>query len=274
MTQSSPPRTLSRRHRHSLMLRMTTFGHYPSSLRTFGVEMATDDLALPLPPILELGRFAGLPLAPVPGPLPDRLALRDGAGGFVEEGVAVPAREGHGPLLLDRRLVLVQQAALAVHVEHRGLAPEAEFPDLSRSDALLPPRFLGADCVEVRKHLLQRQPHQLRELPRDAELVRPLFEGGLEDFVAAVQLVGDVPQSPQGLIQHGVQHHLVVHDLHGLLAELPQVVGLVGQLQDDVVRLGVPQQREHGRSQVAGCLGVKHSVFLETYPGGPRKCET
>ena len=61
--------------------------------------------------------------------------------------------------------------------------------------------FLGADCVEVRKHLLQRQPHQLRELPRDAELVRPLFEGGLEDFVAAVQLVGDVPQSPQGLIQ-------------------------------------------------------------------------
>ena len=176
--------------------------------------------------------------------------------------MAVPAREGHGPLLLDRRLVLVQQAALAVHVEHRGLAPEAEFPDLSGGDALLPPRFFGADCVEVRKHLLQRQPHQLRELPRDAELVRPLFEGGLEDLVAAVQLVGDVPQSPEGLIQDRVQHHLVVHDLHGLLAEGPlprrvQVVGLVGQLQDDVVRLGVPELREHGRSQVAGCLGVR-----------------
>ena len=142
------------------------------------------------------------------------------------------------------------------------MAPEAEFPDLSGGDALLPPRFFGADCVEVRKHLLQRQPHQLRELPRDAELVRPLFEGGLEDLVAAVQLVGDVPQSPEGLIQDRVQHHLVVHDLHGLLAEGPlprrvQVVGLVGQLQDDVVRLGVPGLREHGRSQVAGCLGVR-----------------
>ena len=193
----------------------------PDLLQVLGVEVAAGDLALPLPPILELGRFARLPLAPVPGPLPDRLALRDGAGGFVEEGVAVPAREGHGPLLLDRRLVLVQQAALAVHVEHRGLAPEAEFPDLSGGDALLPPRFFGADCVEVRKHLLQRQPHQLRELPRDAELVRPLFEGGLEDLVAAVQLVGDVPQSPEGLIQDRVQHHLVVHDLHGLLAEGP-----------------------------------------------------
>ena len=60
------------------------------------------------------------------GPVPDRLAPRDGARGFVEEGVAVPAREGHGALLLDRRLELVQQAALAVHVEHRGLAPDAE----------------------------------------------------------------------------------------------------------------------------------------------------
>ena len=149
----------------------------PDLLQVFSVEMTAGDLALPLPPILELGRFAWLPLAPVPGPLPDRLALPDGAGGFVEEGVAVPAREGHGPLLLDGRLVLVQQAALAVHVEHRGLAPKAEFPDLSGGDALLPPRFFGADCVEVRKHLLQRQPHQLRELPRDAKLVRPLFEG-------------------------------------------------------------------------------------------------
>ena len=57
-----------------------------------------------------------------------RPAPRDGAGGFVEEGVAVLAGEGHGPLLLDHRLELVQQAALAVHVEHRGLAPDAEMP--------------------------------------------------------------------------------------------------------------------------------------------------
>ena len=60
---------------------------------------------------------------------------------------------------------------------------------------------------------------------------------------------------------------LVVHDLHGLLAEGPlprrvQVVGLVGQLQDDVVRLGVSQLREHGRSQVAGCLHVRKPFAL------------
>ena len=52
----------------------------------------------------------------------------------------------------------------------------------------------AGDCVEVREHLLKRQPHQLRELLGDAELVWPLFEGGLEDLVAAKQLVGDVPQ--------------------------------------------------------------------------------
>ena len=77
---------------------------------------------------------------------------------------------------------------------------------------------------------------------------------------------------PQRLIQDGVQHHLVVHDLHGLLAEGPlprcvQVVGLVGQLQDDVVRLGVPQLREHGRSQAPGCLGVREPFAL------PRQCD-
>ena len=110
----------------------------------------------------------------------------------------------------------------------------------------------------------KRQPHQLRELPGDAELVRPLFEGGLEDLVAAKQLVGDVPQGPEGLIQDGVHHHLVVHDLHGLLAEGPlprrvQVVGLVGQLQDDVVGLGIPELREHGRLEVPGRLGVREA---------------
>ena len=123
------------------------------------------------------------------------------------------------------------------------------------------------DCVEVREHLLKRQPHQLRELPGDAELIRPLFEGGLEDLVAAKQLVGDVPQGPEGLIQDGVHHHLVVHDLHGLLAEGPlprrvQVVGLVGQLQDDVVRLGIPELREQGRLEVPGRLGVREPLAL------------
>ena len=84
----------------------------PDLLQVLGVEVAAADLALPIPSVLELRRFACLPLAPVfgLGPVPDRLAPRDGAGGFVEEGVAVPAREGHGPLLLDRRLELVQQA--------------------------------------------------------------------------------------------------------------------------------------------------------------------
>ena len=136
------------------------------------------------------------------------------------------------------------------------MAPDAEGSDLSGRDALLLPLASIGDCVEVREHLLNRQPHQLRELPGDAELVRPLFEGGLQDLVAAKQLVGDVPQGPEGLVQDGVHHHLVVHDLHGLLAEGPlprrvQVVGLVGQLQDDVVRLGVAELREHGRLEAA-----------------------
>ena len=187
--------------------------------------------------------------------VPDRIALRDGAGGFVEEGVAVPAREGNGPLLLDRRLVLVQQAALAVHVEHRGLAPEAEFPDFSKGDALLPP--------VVRKHLLQRQPHQLRELPRDASLSGRRSKASLCRRSTAGRRC---PADPQRLmIQDGVQHHLVVHDLHGLLAEGPlprrvQVVGLVGQLQDDVVRLG--GFCEHRRRQVPGRLGVREPLAL------------
>ena len=94
-----------------------------------------------------------------------------------------------------------------------------------------------------------------------------MFEGGLEDLVAAKQLVGDVPQSPEGLIQDRVHHHLVVHDLHGLLAEGPlprrvQVVGLVGQLQDDVVRLGIPELREHGRLEVPGRLGIREPLAL------------
>ena len=57
------------------------------------------------------------------------------------------------------------------------------------------------------------------------------------------------------------------HDLHGLLAEGPlprrvQVVGLVGQLQDDVVRLGIPELREHGGLEVPGRLGVREPLAL------------
>ena len=40
------------------------------------------------------------------------------------------------------------------------------------------------------------------------------------------------------------------------------VVGLVGQLQDDVVRLGIPELREHGRLQVPGRLGVREPLAL------------
>ena len=57
------------------------------------------------------------------------------------------------------------------------------------------------------------------------------------------------------------------YDLRGLLAEGPlprrvQVVGLVGQLQDDVVRLGILELREHGRLQVPGRLGVREPLAL------------
>ena len=102
--QAAPLREAAHDH-----LRAVALGQQlaPDPRQVLGVEVAARDLTLPLPPLLELGGFARLPVAPVPGLLPSRLALRDGAGGLVEEGVAVPAGEGHGPLLLDRRLPLV-----------------------------------------------------------------------------------------------------------------------------------------------------------------------
>ena len=50
----------------------------PHLLQILGVEVAAGHLALPLPPVLELRRFAWLPLAPVfgLGPVPDRHAVR------------------------------------------------------------------------------------------------------------------------------------------------------------------------------------------------------
>ena len=67
----------------------------------------TGDLALPLRQSLNSGVL--------PGFLPPRYLARSRStrrcGRICREGVAVPAREGHDPLLLDGRLVLVQQAA-------------------------------------------------------------------------------------------------------------------------------------------------------------------
>eukprot|EP00439_Symbiodinium_sp_Y106_P009946 s14003_g1.t1 len=48
----------SRRHRHSLMLRTTTLGQCLSARSSLRVEVAAGHLALPLPPVLELRRFA------------------------------------------------------------------------------------------------------------------------------------------------------------------------------------------------------------------------
>ena len=70
--------------------------------------------------------------------------------------MAVPAREGHGPLLLDRRLVLVQQAALTVHVEipHRYFSIKRltrsiyEMAGPIKSGVISYSANLGATCSE------------------------------------------------------------------------------------------------------------------------------
>ena len=109
---------------------------------------------------------------------------------------------------------------------------------------------------------MQRQPHQLRELPRGAELVRPLLEGGL--------------QGAQRLLQDGLHVHAVADDLHHLGAEGPlpggvQVVGLVRELQADVVRCGVPELREHGRHHVPAHLDLRDPVALPGQGGVQRR---
>ena len=175
-------------------------------------KVARARLAVPLLPAREL-RHARLPaLRPEAGPEPLRVvALVDGAGVLVEERVPLPGREGHRAGLLLRRLVGVQQLPLAVHVEHGRPSPYAEPADLLGRDAPLLPAAV-ADGVEVRQHLLQRQPQQLCQLPGRAQPVRAPLEGGGQHIAALEGLVGDLAlrQRAQGLPQARLHDRAVV----------------------------------------------------------------
>ena len=79
--------------------------------QVLGPEVARLDAARPGAPLGE-GRHRGfLPVAAVVGDRPGRP---------VEVGVRLVAREGHGPVLLDRGLVGVQELAAAADEEHWG----------------------------------------------------------------------------------------------------------------------------------------------------------
>ena len=97
--------------------------------QVLGPEVARLDAAGPGAPLGE-GRHRGfLPVAAVEALVARGVvAVGDRPGRPVEVGVRLVAREGHGPVLLDRRLVGVQELAAAAHKEHGGAAPGAELP--------------------------------------------------------------------------------------------------------------------------------------------------
>ena len=93
---------------------------------------------------------------------------RDRPGRLVKVGVPLVAGEGHGLVLLDGRLVGVDELAAAADEEHGSAALGAELPDLQRGGAPLLPALV-ADGVEVTQDLGQGELQQLRQLPGHAE---------------------------------------------------------------------------------------------------------
>ena len=171
------------------------------------------------------------------------VAVGDRPGRPVEVGVRLVAREGHGPVLLDRGLVGVQELAAAADEEHGGAAPGAELPDLQGGDAPLLPALV-ADGVKVGEDFGQGELQQLGQLPRHAELVVPDFEGAGQDLGAVVELVAYLPKGAHGLPQGDLHLGPVVHDLQGLLGEGPVpggvvAVGFLAELHDGVGVVGL-----------------------------------
>ena len=174
--------------------------------------------------------------------------MGDRPGRPVEVGVRLVAREGHGPVLLDRGLVGVQELAAAAHEEHGGAAPGAELPDLQGGDAPLLPALV-ADGVKVGEDLGQGELQELGQLPRHAELVVPDLEGAGQDLGAIVELVAYLPKGAHGLPQGDLHLGPVVHDLQGLLGEGPVPGGVVAVhflLQDGIAVVGVVQLPQGG----------------------------
>ena len=113
--------------------------------QVLGAEVARLDAARPGAPLGE-GRHRGfLPVAAVEALVARGVvAVGDRPGRPVEVRVRLVAREGHGPVLLDRRLVGVQELAAAADEEHGGAAPGAELPDLQGGDAPLFPALMAS----------------------------------------------------------------------------------------------------------------------------------
>ena len=158
--------------------------------------------------------------------------------------------DGHGPVLLDRRLVGVQQLAAAADEEHRSAAPGAELPDLQGGDAPLLPALV-ADGVEVGEDLGQGELQELGQLPGHAELVVAGLEGAGQDLGAVVELVAYFAEGAHGLPQGDLHLGPVVHDLQSLLGEGPVPGGVVAvhflaDLHDRVAVAGVIQLPQSG----------------------------
>ena len=216
--------------------------------QVLGPEVARLDAARPGAPLGEGRRRGFLPVAAVEALVARGVvAVGDRPGRPVEVGVRLVAREGHGPVLLDRRLVGVQELAAAADEEHGGAAPGAELPDLQGGDAPLLPALV-ADGVKVGEDLGQGELQQLGQLPRHAELVVPNLEGAGQDLGAVVELVADFVKGAHGLPQRDLP---VVHDLQGLLGESPVPGGVVAvhflaELHDRVAVVGVVQLPQGG----------------------------
>ena len=216
--------------------------------QVLGPEMARLDAARPGAPLGEGRRRGFLPVVAVVAR--GVVAVGDRPGRPVEVRVRLVAREGHGPVLLDRRLVGVQELAAAADEEHGGAAPGAELPDLQGGDAPLFPALV-ADGVEVGEDLGQGELQQLGQLPRHAELVVPGLEGAGQDLGAVVELVAYLPKGAHGLPQGDLHLGPVVHDLQGLLGEGPVPGGVVAvhflaELQDGIAVVGAVQLPQGG----------------------------
>ena len=238
----------------------------PDPAKVFSVEVSRFDLSFPQLPLLEL-RHRIVPLEPAEAlALLGLVAGGHGPGAPVEEGVAVPGREGDGLLLLLGWLEAVQQPAPAIDVKHGGVAPHAEGPDLCGGDAPLLP-VPGADGVKILHDLLQRELQKLRYLSRHAEHVLALLEGTGQDLVPSEELVADLPQSPQRLAQADLGVDPIVNDLHARGAVSPfvgwvQKVDLPRDHVDGFVRARLPQLSEHGVLDIASHLRIAPGVIL------------
>ena len=241
-----------------------------------GPEVARFDAPRPGAPLGE-GRHRGrLPVAAVEALVArDVVAVRDRPGRLVEVGVGLVAREGHGPVLLDRRLVGVQQLPAAAHEEHGGAAPAAKLPDLQGGDAPLFPALV-ADGVEVGEDLGQGELKQLGQLPGHAELVVAGLKGAGQDLGAVVELVADFAEGAHGLPQGDLHLGPVVDHLQRLLGEGPVPGGVVavdlpGELQDGIAVVGVIQLPQGGLLDAGVGLLVAEAAGLPGQrPVGPR----